>query len=61
MSGQPPAQSGGPKKRGSIHLSLYIKAATQLGYDSRKIRKGSPEYAKVMALKKKMFEAMDKA
>lgn len=46
-------------KRGSIDLTLYIKAAQQLGYDSRKVRKGTEEYKKIMALKNKLKSAID--
>lgn len=48
-------------KRGSLDLTLYIKAAQELGYDSRKVRKDTEEYKKIMALKNKMKAAMDKA
>jgi hypothetical protein len=55
----PPQAQG--SKRASIDLTLYIKAAKELGYDSRKTKKGTPEYTKIMALKQKMKAAMDKA
>lgn len=61
MNRTPAQQSQAPvkTKRGSIDLTLYIKAAQSLGYDSRKVRKGTEEYKKIMALKNKMKTAMD--
>ena len=55
----PRAQSGGQKKRGSIDLTLYIRAAQELGLDPRKVRKGTNEYEKIMKLKNKMKSTMD--
>ncbi len=45
-------------KKGDIHLTLFIKAAEQFGYDARNVGKGTPLYDKVMAQKNKLYEQM---
>ena len=46
------------QKRNDIDLTLYIRAAKQLGYDSRKVKKGTKEYESIMSLKNKMKSQM---